>query len=142
MSTRFEEKFAFIGAGNLAEAWIVRLIASGAVAPQQIMACDPCPGRLLQLATSFPGLLTTQQNGEGVEFAQIVLMGTPPGETHKVTALLRSQFRPEQIFISLAAGVPMQKLQEAAGNLPVVRVMANIPSMVGEGMNLVSGVNP
>ena len=59
MSTRFQEKFAFIGAGNLAEAWIVRLIASGAVAPHQIMACDPREDRLRQLAISIPGLLTT-----------------------------------------------------------------------------------
>ena len=54
-----------------------------------------------------------------------------------MTALLRPHFRAEQVIISLAAGVPIAKLQEAAGSTPVVRVMANIPSMVGEGMNLV-----
>ena len=136
--TRFEEKFAFIGAGNLAEAWIARLIASRAVAPEQIMACDPRQGRLSQLANGFPGLLTSPQNGDGVDFAQIVLLAAPPGETYRITAALRPHFRPEQIVISLAAGVPMWKLQRAAGNVPIARVMANTPSMVGEGMNLVS----
>ena len=136
--TRFEEKFAFIGAGFLAEAWIARLIASRAMAPEQIMACDPRQGRLSQLENGFPGLLTSPQNGDGVDFAQIVLLAAPPGETYRITAALRPHLRPEQIVISLAAGVPMRKLQAASGNVPIARVMANTPSMVGEGMNLVS----
>jgi pyrroline-5-carboxylate reductase len=142
MNTRFGEKFAFIGAGNLAEAWIVRLIATGAVAPEQVMACDPRQDRLRQLVTRFPGLLTTQKNEDGVETAQIVAIATPPGEALPVVQALRSRFHPKQIVISLVAGVAMQRLQEAAGSPPVVRVMANIPSMVGESMNLVSFGRP
>jgi len=130
-------RIAFIGAGRIAEAWIERLIASGAFMPANILACDRSAARLEQLQARYPGLKTSGRNEEGAEFGQIVVIATPPPDVAQVLAGARSHVKPETIVISVAAAVSLVKLREASGGLVVLRVMPNTPSMVGEGMNLV-----
>ncbi len=128
---------AFIGAGKISEAWIERLISSGNLSAGQIMACDPSNDRLDQLRSRYPGLNTSTSNPDGARFGSIVVIATPPPEIVPALAQLRPMLKAEATVISLAAGVPMGKLVEAAPDVTVLRVMPNTPSMVGEGMNLV-----
>jgi pyrroline-5-carboxylate reductase len=128
---------AFIGAGRISEAWIERLITSGAVSSDKIMACDPSDERLDYLKRRYSGLKTTTDNLDGARFGRIVLIATPPFETVLALTKIRRVLQRDAIVISLAAGVPLQKLTSAAAEIAVLRVMPNTPSMVGEGMNLV-----
>jgi pyrroline-5-carboxylate reductase len=128
---------AFIGAGKISEAWIERLITSNALSADKVMACDPSNERLDYLKLRYPGLKTTTDNADGARFGSVVLIATPPPETISTLTKIRPVLRRNAIVISLAAGVPLQKLSSAAAGTAVLRVMPNTPSMVGEGMNLV-----
>jgi pyrroline-5-carboxylate reductase len=130
------EKIAFLGAGFIAEAWMERLLRSGSVAPEQVMACDIRPERLEHLQKSW-GVCAHSDNLEGARFAQLIVLATPPPETLPVLRSLHGALRPDQVVISLAAAVPITALEQAAPNLPIVRVMPNTPALVGEAMNLV-----
>ncbi len=50
---------------------------------------------------------------------------------------IRPALAPNTIVISVAAGVPLSKLNEACPGDRTLRVMPNTPSMVGEGIDLV-----
>jgi pyrroline-5-carboxylate reductase len=128
---------AFIGAGRISEAWIERLISSGNLSADQIMACDPSNDRVDQLRSRYPGLNTSTSNPDGARFGSIVVIATPPPEVIPALAQVRPMLRAEATVISLAAGIPMDTLVKAAPDITVLRVMPNTPSMVGEGMNLV-----
>ncbi len=130
-------RIAFLGAGKIAEAWIERLVASGAFLPTSIFACDPSAPRLEQLQARHPGLKTSCRNEEGAEFAEVVVIAIPPPDVVHALAGVRCHLKPETIVISVAAGVSLVKLHEAASGSVVLRVMPNTPCMVGEGMNLV-----
>ncbi len=128
---------AFIGAGKISEAWIERLVNSGSLPADHIMACDSSSERLDYLKRRYSGLKTTTDNVDGARFGSVVLMATPPPETVPALAKIRPVLQGNAIVISLAAGTPLQKLISAAAGASVLRVMPNTPSMVGEGMNLV-----
>ncbi len=127
----------FIGAGKITQALVAGLLRSGARAAESILACDPSEGALTQLKTFCPGIKTSTSNFDGARFGHIVVIATPPPEVVRVLAELRYTFQPDAIIISLAAGVSLAKMLEAARGVTVLRVMPNTPSMVGEGMNLV-----
>lgn len=128
---------AFIGAGKITEAWIERLIASGELSAAQIMACDPSNDRLDYLKHRYSGLKTSTDNTEGARFGSFLAIATPPPETVPALASVHPVLEDGVVVLSLAAGVPLQKLVSAARGATVLRVMPNTPSMVGEAMNLV-----
>jgi pyrroline-5-carboxylate reductase len=132
-----EEKIAFLGAGIIAELWMERLISSGSVIAEQIMACDIRAESLKKLRESW-GVLVQSDNIEGARFAQLIVLATPPPEIVPVLRSIRKELRPAQLVISLAAAVPVALLEQNAGDASVVRVMPNAPSLIGQGMNLVA----
>jgi pyrroline-5-carboxylate reductase len=130
-------KIAFIGAGRISEAWIERLIASGALPADHIMACDPSSDRLEYLRGRYPGLKTMADNKEGARFGNFVVIATPPPEVVPTLLKIARELQPGAIVISVAAGAPLAKIKSAGAEATVLRVMPNTPSMFGEGMNLV-----
>jgi len=136
MDKRIPAKIAFLGAGNIAEAWIERLIASKSVDPQQVLATDIRREPLEKLAQRW-GIRTSFTNANGAGFGDLVVLAVPPPDTLPVLREAASAQREGQLVVSLAAAVPLAALEQAAGNRPVVRVMPNTPALVGEAMNLV-----
>ncbi len=135
--SRIEEKLAFIGSGIIAGVWMERLLATAVVEPEKIMACDVRPARLQELAQSL-GVRTHSQNCQGADFARVLILAPPPGDVIPVLREIRPSFRAGHLLISLAAGVPLTRLEQQAGDVAVVRVMPNTPALVGEAMNLVA----
>jgi pyrroline-5-carboxylate reductase len=128
---------AFIGAGKISEAWMERLISSGAVPAEKIMASDPSSDRLEYVRARYAGLKTTKDNFAGAQFGSLLVIATPPPEVVPTLANIQPALQQCAVVISLAAGVPLQRLVPAAAGAAIVRVMPNTPSMIGEGMNLV-----
>jgi pyrroline-5-carboxylate reductase len=127
---------AFIGAGKISETWIERLITSGELLADQIMACDPSNDRLDYLKHRYSGLKTSGDNADGARFGSFVVIATPPPQAVPTLTTIRPLLQRESIVVSLAAGVPLHKFLSTAPGVVVLRVMPNTPSMVGESMNL------
>jgi pyrroline-5-carboxylate reductase len=136
MDKKFAQKISFLGAGNIAEAWIERLIASGFAAPEQLLAADIRPEPLEKLDRRW-GIRTTGKNADAAGFGDFLVLAVPPPATLPVLQEAAPSLRAGQIVVSLAAAVPLEMLEQAAGGRPVVRVMPNTPALVGAAMNLV-----
>ena len=108
------------------------------MAPPAISVSDINTKRLEYLSQKL-GVRTAADNGAVVKDAGIVVIAVKP---HAVTSLLQEiapAVRPEQIFISIAAGIPTKLIESYLdGPVPVVRVMPNMPCLVGEGASAVS----
>ncbi|MCL5030624.1 MAG: NAD(P)-binding domain-containing protein [Bacteroidetes bacterium] len=65
------KKYSFIGGGIIAGVLIERLIKSGFVSPQNIIASDNKAERLAELKQSF-GINTTEENSKCAEFGEWV----------------------------------------------------------------------
>ncbi len=126
-----EMKIGFLGAGKMATALAKGFIGASLVSPAQIVASDVNPAARAAFAGA-SGSSATPSNSDVVRQATILVLAVKPDQVEAVLAEIRPKLKPEQLLISLAAGVPLAKLE---GNLEpgarVIRVMPNTPALVG-----------
>jgi pyrroline-5-carboxylate reductase len=137
ISSKVNQKLAFIGAGRIAGVWIDRLVQTGAIGSEEWMVCDTDDKRLERLCLDYEHKLATKDCGEAARFARLIVVATPPGAVLPVLTKVHGELTSDHVVISLAAGVPLASLEAVLGDIPVVRVMPNTPALVGEAMNLV-----
>jgi len=125
---------AFIGAGNMGEAMLRGLAASGH--PRRLLrACDLRQERLQALAAE-AGFTAMAGLAEAVDGADIVVLATKPQSFAGLLAELGPLVRASQTVLSIAAGVRLGRLQAAlAPGTPLVRVMPNTPGLIGQGVS-------
>jgi len=129
-----QKKLAFIGAGNMTRSIISGLIQSG-YDKANIIASNPSTPKLDKLSEEF-GIQVTQSNDEACQFADAIVLAVKPQMMGDMLGTLQenNDFA-GKLFLSIAAGLPVSRLQEMlGGEYPVVRVMPNTPSLIGKGM--------
>jgi len=126
-------QLAFIGAGNMAEAIARAAVEHLILDPAQVIAADPSPQR--RQAFVDRGIAVTDSNAEAIAAADQVLLAVKPQVMPDAARDLAYHGRPQQVVISIMAGVTCAKLAAAVGRpTRIVRVMPNTPLMVGYGM--------
>lgn len=124
-------KVGFIGAGKMATALARGFVRAGLVESDAIRASDVSPAALAQFVRETGGKAV--ENNEAVaNTAEIVFLAVKPAQLNEVLKEVSPCLSTRHLVVSIAAGVPLQQLQEA---LPkgtrVVRVMPNTPAVVG-----------
>jgi pyrroline-5-carboxylate reductase len=117
----------------MAEAIIRGLLASGVVRAEQVIAGDVLQARREFLAEQF-GVAATADNFAVARGARVIVLAVKPQQLPEILAELRGRLAPEQLVVSIAAGVPVRALVDGLGHPAVVRVMPNTPARVGAGM--------
>lgn len=129
------KNIAFLGAGNLAEALIKGLLASGSVAPGHIVASDRMSERLLHMAESYE-VKVFNKNFEAARNADIIFLTVKPQDVSHVLAEIAPEIEQGKLLISAAAGITTASiigaLKEAGLKhfIPVVRAMPNTPATI------------
>jgi len=132
-----ESKVVFIGAGNMAEAIVSGMVAANFCAPEKIIMTDVRPERLAELETEY-GVSTSTDN-RVVKNAEIVVLAVKPQVMMDVLKGIAPVLRKETLVISIAAGIPTEKIEAALGGARrVVRVMPNTPALVGQGASAIA----
>ncbi len=129
-------RVAFIGTGAMAEAMIAGLLARGVVAPADIVASHPRPGRRAEIAERYSIVVHTE-NAEAARDAELVVLTVKPQVVRAALADVRPVIAPEQVVLSIAAGVPLSTLVNGlGGHIAVARAMPNTPAQIGQGMTV------
>ncbi len=124
-------KIGFLGAGKMATALAKGFVTAGLSKPGDIIASDPFDGARKAFAKE-TGAKTTASNIDVAKFANILILAVKPGNVPELLAEIQSTFTPKHLLISIAAGVPISKMEAGLGNnARVVRVMPNTPALVG-----------
>ena len=121
------KKIGFIGAGNMAGALIRGFLASQRYKPDDMWVADPVDSqvRRLKRAHKVDG---TRDNRLLVKQSQTVILAVKPQMMAAVLEEIRSETSPKKLFVSIAAGFPLRRLETGlGGQARVVRVMPNTP---------------
>ena len=133
-----EKTLGFIGGGNMAAALVKGLLHSKVVPPHEIIVSDVKEERL-QMLHEKHGVRTTTDNHELVRDADVVVLSVKPQVIDKVLGAIGNEVRPDQLVISVAAGVPVAAME---ARLPdgarVVRTMPNTPATVDAGATAIA----
>ena len=121
----------FLGAGKMATALARGFVQAGLVTGKQIIASDLYEGARAAFAKEV-GARVTASNAEVVQFAQVLILAVKPDQVAGVLAEIHGSFTSEHLLVSIAAGVPLAKLEAGLGaNAKIIRVMPNTPALVG-----------
>lgn len=124
-----------IGGGVMGELILAALRDKHICAAQELWVCDVQSDRVAQLGARY-GVHAVTGSGELVEACEVVLVCVKPQNARETLAPLHGRFRPEQVIVSIMAGVSIDTMQELTGHRAIVRSMPNIPARIGEGMTV------
>ena len=138
-------QWGFIGGGKMATALIRGILRTGVAEPADLAASDPLASARSALAGE-TGIQLFETNPPVVERSDVLVLAVKPQAMHEVLAQLRPLVRPDQLVISIAAGVSIATILQGLGaDRRIVRVMPNTPALLGEGASayaLGPGITP
>ena len=128
----------FIGGGNMGEALIKGLVTSGRLQAEQIRVSDVDTTRLRSLEAAYR-VVTVAGNGALARAAEVIILAVKPHHVEAVLAEISGSLDHLPLVISIAAGVPLARLQKGLGRpVPLIRVMPNTPALVLAGVSAIA----
>jgi pyrroline-5-carboxylate reductase len=122
---------SFIGGGNMARALSSGLLRNNHPADRLCVADPNVEARELFAAQ---GICVLSDNMQAVQQADIIVLAVKPQALADVAHDLGAYLRPEQLVISIAAGVRIDTLRRwLGGHSRIVRAMPNTPALVQAG---------
>src|SRR5262245_7752959 len=125
------DSIGFVGAGQMARALAAGFVASGLVAAERIAAADPSSEALSAFEKAVPGARRSASNASVAEACDVVFLATKPQQLGAAASELKGAVA-GKLVISIAAGVKLSNLAASLGEARLVRVMPNMPCLVGQ----------
>jgi pyrroline-5-carboxylate reductase len=127
------KKIGMIGGGKMGGALIEGMISRGLVQAAALTVADKDKKRCEELAGTYH-VGVTADNREAVRDADVVILAIKPQNMAEVLSELAGATTRAVLFISIAAGIATTFIEEhLRGAVRVVRVMPNMPALIGEG---------
>jgi pyrroline-5-carboxylate reductase len=132
-------KFAFLGAGNMAEALVTGILKANLASPANISVTDISSIRLEHFQKTFH-VHVGSNNADAVKSADLVVLCVKPQVMNTVLSEVKDQLIPKHILISVAAGYSLGHIQSHVGkNVSLIRAMPNTPAVIQEGVTALAG---
>jgi pyrroline-5-carboxylate reductase len=131
-----QRNIAILGAGVMGEILLSGLLRAGRRA-EDIVITDRRPERAAELRERYG--VEVLDNKAAAKAADTLVLVVKPQDMAALLEELAEHVTPQQLVISLAAGITTKFLESRLPEgVPVVRVMPNTPALVDEGMAAIS----
>lgn len=130
-------QLSVLGFGNMGGAIVRGLIETGVLPADSITVFDTDEGKCVEAAGL--GVLVALTADDAVKAADVVLLAVKPQVFQDAVGPVRDAIAPDALVVSVMAGVSTGSVQELLGEgRRVVRVMPNLPALVGAGASAVA----
>jgi pyrroline-5-carboxylate reductase len=119
-------KLVIVGGGRMGAALLGGLIAAGWAHPDELSVVEPITARRKELTSEYAGVVVSAE----VVPADGAVIAVKPADVETACRALEGKV---SRVLSIAAGVPLARLEASLPGLPVVRAMPNTPALVGAG---------
>lgn len=125
-----EATIGFIGAGNMADAMIRGIVGQHVLPADAIWATNRSNReRLYGLAARY-AVRVTPTKPPLLDASQVLILAVKPKDVREVLDEITGRVRPEQLVISVAAGIPLNMIERALPGISVIRAMPNTSAAV------------
>lgn len=122
-----------VGAGNMGGALLRGWLARG-LAADHVTVFDPAPSDDMLALFKELGVRHERQ-ASGGRPCDVLMLAVKPQMMGTVLPQMGTMTGPQTVIVSVAAGTTVATMAEILGDVPIVRVMPNTPSLVGRGMS-------
>jgi len=130
-------KIGIIGCGNMGQAVLKGILASGTASKRNILVSD-IDSTKLNCIKRMCGIEATFNNSKVAKSSDVIIIAVKPQDVAKVLNGISEYLDKKKLLISIAAGVTTKKIKKLAGaNVKIARVMPNMPALIGKGISAV-----
>jgi len=128
-------KVGFIGTGSMGSLLIEAFLSSGALEPQDVLASNRSPHKLVQLENRHPGLQVSGSNSVTAARSDIVFLCVKPLEFKALTDEIGPCLRSDQIVVSITSPVQLVHLESVLPS-KIAKVIPSITHRMKAGTSL------
>lgn len=122
-----------IGAGNMGLTYATGMSKSKILKKHNIMVLDKSEEKMKEVG-KIAHFDAIDRLEDCVPKAEIIFIAVKPYHAEELFSRMKPLVNPEQLIISIMAGVTIGFMQEALGIKKIVRAMPNLPAKVGKGL--------
>ncbi len=126
-------KILVIGGGNMGLTYAKSLLRAHLVKPDDLMILERSAEKADSLRDTGVGQIHISPD-HCLGVADLIILAVKPQDSASLFATLRPQADPQQVYLSIMAGVTIRSIQEGLGVEKVIRAMPNLPAQIGLGM--------
>lgn len=128
---------AILGAGAIGEVLAGGLLRAGWQADDIVLAARREERRAE--VEGFTGVTTLLDAAAATQGRDVVVVAVKPGDVPGLLRQIEGAVLPNQVLVSLAAGVPTSAYEAVFPDVPVVRAMPNTPAAIDEAITALCG---
>jgi pyrroline-5-carboxylate reductase len=128
-------KILIIGGGNMGATYAESFLRSHITRHQDLMILEKNAEKAALLGPKQLGTVYVDA-ADCLSVADLIILAVKPQDSSALFASLRPQIDKQQVFLSIMAGVTIQRIQEDLGVNKIIRAMPNLPAQIGMGMTV------
>ena len=133
-----KKKIGVIGFGNMGEAIISRLVARISGSGKALMVADVDKTKLKKAHKRYKVLVADNNRALAI-FSDVIIIAVKPKDFEALLREIAPFLSKAKIVISIAAGITTGYIEKhLAKKIAVIRVMPNMPAMIGEAISSIS----
>jgi pyrroline-5-carboxylate reductase len=130
-------KVAIIGAGNMGMAFAKSFIQYELVKKENLFLIEKNAERAEALRQEKAGAVIDTINAKIGEY-DLIILSVKPQDFASLQDELRAVIQPNQLILSIMAGISIEKIKSSLNHNLIVRAMPNTPALLGMGMTAFS----
>jgi len=128
---------AILGAGAMGETFSVGLLRAG-WETSDLSIADRRRERIREVEF-LTGITATLDAAEAAAGKRVIVVAVKPKDVPGLMESIRETLTPDQVVVSIAAGVTIDSYEKALPGIPIIRSMPNTPAAIDEGMTAFCG---
>jgi pyrroline-5-carboxylate reductase len=126
-------KILIIGGGNMGLTYAQSFLRAHITSQKDMMILEKSPEKAAELAKKDIGTVYGSPE-DCFNIADLIIFAVKPQDCEALFATLRPLVNPQQVFLSIMAGVKIDTIAKNLTATKVIRAMPNLPAQVGMGM--------
>lgn len=126
-------KILIIGGGNMGMTYAHSFLRSHITSQKGLMILERSPEKSAALAKT-QSFTVCLQPEECMAKADLIILAVKPQDSPALFEQLRPMADPQQVFLSIMAGVTLDRIAQGLGISKIIRAMPNLPAQIGMGM--------
>ena len=126
-------KILVIGGGNMGLTYAQSFLRSHITRKEDMMILEKSPEKAVELAKKEIGTIYGDP-AACLSNADLIILAVKPQDAPTLFQALQPLIEPQQVFLSIMAGVKIKTIQQSLGVTKVIRAMPNLPAQIGMGM--------
>jgi pyrroline-5-carboxylate reductase len=126
-------KILIIGGGNMGLTYAQAFLRSRITTKRDLMILEKSEEKWPELEKLDIASICKQPE-DCLSGADLVILAVKPQDSKQLFDKIRPMVDPQQVFLSIMAGVTMKTISEGLGLRKVIRAMPNLPAQIGMGM--------